>query len=162
MPSANRSADFSSLTPNVVYSDVGAAIDWLRRAFGFHPYIRYSDAHGRITHAQLRVGSGVLVLAYHAATPSPSEVPRQSVIVLVKDVDSVFARATAAGATVVAEPKDQVFGERQCALADLEGHHWWFTQHIHDVQPESWGARLEDQEACDKPFSEQPGTSVTK
>jgi hypothetical protein len=39
-----------------------------------------------------------------------------------------------------------MFGERQCALRDPEGHHWWFTQHLEDVAPHTWGARLETEE----------------
>lgn len=43
----------------------------------------------------------------------------------------------------MADPLDKVFGERQCALQDPEGHYWWFTQHVEDVAPQAWGAHLE-------------------
>ena len=39
--------------PMLSYEDVGAAIEWLGRAFGFRELEdeRYTDAEGRVTHA---------------------------------------------------------------------------------------------------------------
>jgi uncharacterized glyoxalase superfamily protein PhnB len=49
-----------------------------------------------------------------------------SVYVVTDDVDAVFARATDGGATVVAEPADQAYGGRVCAVRDPEGNLWSF------------------------------------
>jgi uncharacterized glyoxalase superfamily protein PhnB len=50
--------------------------------------------------------------------------------VFVEAVDDHFARAEAAGATMLSEPEDQPYGERVYRVADLEGHRWMFAQPI--------------------------------
>jgi PhnB protein len=60
--------------------------------------------------------------------------------VYVDDVDAVFARARDAGASVLREPADQSYGDRNCMVADPEGHQWWFAQHLRETAPEEWGA----------------------
>ena len=45
-----------------------------------------------------------------------------------------------AGATVVAEPEDQPYGDRRYDAEDLEGVRWTFAQHIRDVPADEWGA----------------------
>jgi uncharacterized glyoxalase superfamily protein PhnB len=37
------------------------------------------------------------------------------------------------------EPTDFEYGERQYAAEDFAGHHWTFSQTLHDVEPETWG-----------------------
>jgi len=37
---------------------------------------------------------------------------------------------------------ETVYGERQYAVEDLEGHRWLFSQHARDLSPEDWGARV--------------------
>jgi hypothetical protein len=41
-----------------------------------------------------------------------------------EDVDRVFARATAAGATVLKEPQHAAFGGYHAYVADPDGHRW--------------------------------------
>jgi len=65
------------------------------------------------------------------------------VLVRVADVDAVYARAVAAGATGDMPPQDFEYGERQANLNDPWGHHWTFSQTIADVDPASWGGLLE-------------------
>jgi uncharacterized glyoxalase superfamily protein PhnB len=66
--------------------------------------------------------------------------PPQSLVVFVAGVDAQFERARRAGAKVIATPADSLFGERQYGAEDLEGHQWYFSQHVRDVSPEEWGA----------------------
>ena len=37
------------------------------------------------------------------------------------------------GATIVAEPEDQFYGDRTYRAVDPEGHVWTFSQHVRDV-----------------------------
>ena len=46
----------------------------------------------------------------------------------VDDVEKHFARAVAAGATIIEEPKDTFYGARRYGAEDLEGHPWYFAQ----------------------------------
>jgi uncharacterized glyoxalase superfamily protein PhnB len=50
--------------------------------------------------------------------------------VFVEAVDDHFARAKAAGATMLSDPEDQPYGERVYRVADLEGHRWMFAQPV--------------------------------
>jgi uncharacterized glyoxalase superfamily protein PhnB len=126
------------------YQDVAAAMDWLKKAFGFReegePYI---DNDGRVTHAELSLDGAVVMLGWpgpdyrsparHAdeceqarrwlATPWVID----GVHVSVEDVDGHCERARAAGATILREPEDLPVG-RLYSAADLEGHRWMFMQ----------------------------------
>jgi uncharacterized glyoxalase superfamily protein PhnB len=44
------------------------------------------------------------------------------------------------GATIVMEPADYPFGERQYTAEDPGGHRWTFSESTSDVDPASWGA----------------------
>jgi uncharacterized glyoxalase superfamily protein PhnB len=126
------------------YEDGAAAIAWLEKAFGFREVLRFADPDGRVTHAELRAGSGVIMLA---SAPTPHyECPRRhrqscvsarlwmavpwvidGVLVYVDDVRSHYARAKAEGAIILTEPEEGFPGLRYRA-EDIEGHRWMFLQ----------------------------------
>ena len=51
----------------------------------------------------------------------------------VKDVDALFNRAVAAGATPVMPPEDMFWGDRFAQVEDPYGHIWALGTHIKDV-----------------------------
>jgi PhnB protein len=130
----------------IAYEDSAAALDWLTRAFGFRERedSRYTESDGTVSHAEMELGGGVIMLA----TPTPdyqspkhhaevceharkwSAVPYiiDGLHVHVDDVDAHFRRARNAGAEILSEPEDQPYGERAYRVADLEGHRWMFAQ----------------------------------
>ena len=118
----NQSAPAATVVPILIYADVARAIDWLKDAFGFSERLR-AGRGGVVSHAQLIVGDGALMVA-------------------VEGVDEHFERAKRAGARIVEAPHDTPFGERQYTAEDPEGHRWTFSQHVADVPPERWGATL--------------------
>ena len=54
-------ADFPQIAPMLSYEDVGAAADWLVRAFGFEEAERI-EYEGEVVHVTLRLGTGVVML----------------------------------------------------------------------------------------------------
>ena len=129
----------------LMYEDVSSAIDWLCRVFGFRESLRYVEADGRVTHAQLMFGDHEIMVGWPGASyQSPKRHGQicQSVLVHVDDVDSHFTQASGAGAVIVSKPETQPFGERSYEAADLEGQRWYFSEHVGDVEPESWGATV--------------------
>ena len=58
-PAAWRAPD---VIPGLSYEDAPAAIDWLERAFGFERHAVHEGEGGKIVHAELRVGSGMVML----------------------------------------------------------------------------------------------------
>lgn len=120
--------------PALRYRDAPAAIDWLRRAFGFEPLMVHPGPEGTIAHAELTLGSGVVLLASSrpdAFGRSPLETggPSASLYMRVADVDGHHARAEAAGAEVFRPPADTDYGSREYRCHNLEGHVWSFGGH---------------------------------
>ncbi len=138
----NRSAPTATVVPILVYEDVGKAIDWLCGAFGFTERLRAAGRDGKISHAQLAIAEGALMLGRQGGEfrqPPRNEVS-QYVLVHVEDVDRHFEHAKRFGARIVKPPTNMPFGERQYTAEDDGGHRWTFSQHVADVAPEEWGA----------------------
>jgi hypothetical protein len=55
---------------------------------------------------------------------------------LTGDIDAHCERARKAGATIIAEPEDQFYGDRTYRARDPEGHVWSFSMHVRDVTRE--------------------------
>ncbi|HEY3727958.1 MAG TPA: VOC family protein [Solirubrobacteraceae bacterium] len=129
---SNRTMPPSTVIPQLVYDDVGQAIDWLCDKFGF-----VERWHAGDHRAQLSLGGGTVVIT--EGRTSKVLPGRQSVMVRVDDADAHHQRARDRGAKILQEPKDFSYGERQYTAEDLGGHHWSFSQSIADVVPEDWG-----------------------
>jgi uncharacterized glyoxalase superfamily protein PhnB len=129
---ANRSIPRCTVIPELAYPDVGEAIDWLCRAFGFTLRIRIANHR-----AQLNIGDGAVVLTELQGDASPDHA--HSVMVRVSDATSHHERAKQHGARILRPPADYPYGERQYTAEDFVGHRWTFSQSIADVAPESWG-----------------------
>jgi PhnB protein len=132
------------ITPYLLYEDVAAAIEFLTNAFGLREQLRYTDPNGSVSHAELEFGGDSVMMG----DPGPSYVsPKRGghlgaqVHVYVDDVDEHFEQAKAAGATIVRELADEVYGDRRYDAHDPEGNLWSFAQRIRDVPPEEWGAQ---------------------
>jgi uncharacterized glyoxalase superfamily protein PhnB len=139
----NRSVPADSILPHVVYQDVGRAIDWLTKVFGFSEHYRYGDPSGPAG-AQMRAGSGwIMLTSPRPGRSSPSiGAWTQSLTVFVDDVDAHYQRSKSAAARIVEEVNETMYGEYQYGVTDLEGHHWLFSRHARDVDPAEWGATV--------------------
>lgn len=133
-----------TITPYLLYEDVDAALEFLARAFGFEEVLRFTGPQGYVSHAEMRLGDGVIYLGDPGdGYRNPARLGGPTVLVGVSDLDDVDAlceRARAAGAQISEEPTDQAYGERRFGAIDPEGHHWHFSQPIADVAPGDWGA----------------------
>jgi uncharacterized glyoxalase superfamily protein PhnB len=141
---ANPPERVPRITPYLLYEDVSGALDWLAKAFGFRERLRFEDEQGTVTHAEMSLGDGVVMMGHPGPdyrSPKRLGQSTQQVHVYVDDVDAHFERARAAGATIVAEPGDQPYGDRRYDAEDPEGVRWSFAQHVRDVTPEEWGAK---------------------
>ena len=138
----NRSVPADIILPHVTYHDLVAAIGWLTRVFGFTEHYRYGDP---VQGAQLhRGGAWIMVNRARPGRSSPAHTGcgTQSLTVFVEDVDSHFERVKSAGAKIVEDLHETIYGERQYGVEDIEGHHWLFARHATDVSPEEWGATV--------------------
>ncbi len=131
---ANRSIPRSTVIPELAYQDVGAAIDWLCRAFGFTLRLRIGNHR-----AQLNVGDGAVALTEQRVDDAEDSRSRSAVLVRVEDVNRTHERAQQQGARILRPPTDYPYGERQFIAEDLAGHRWTFSESIADIAPEEWG-----------------------
>lgn len=132
-----------SVMPYLYYEDLPTALDWLTKTFGLRERFRLATPDGAVHHAELEQGNGVIMLGnvgpQNAGRPATV---RSSVYAFVDSVDSHFQQARDLGAEIVSEPEDQPFGDRIYLAKDLEGHEWYFAQHLRDVAVEDLQRRM--------------------
>jgi uncharacterized glyoxalase superfamily protein PhnB len=124
----------SSVIPCLRYRDAPRMIGWLCETFGFDRHAVYQDGKGGIAHAELTLGAGMIMLgsaregddAFGRAQVTPAALggTTQSPYLVVADADLIYRRATAAGAEVVIDIRDEAYGGRGFSCRDPEGHLW--------------------------------------
>ena len=123
-----------AITPYLLYEDVGGALKFLAKAFGFRKHgapMRRPD--GKINHAAMQLGDDMIMMGCPGGgyrNPKRLGQATQSLYVNVKDVDKHFERARKAGAKILQEPEDAFYGHRRYGAEDPEGHQWYFAQEI--------------------------------
>jgi len=137
-----------TVTPHLVVSGGGKAIDFYARAFGARELYRMPMPGGAVGHAELQVGNSRVYLADESpqgAGRSPRTLKGSSVVIhlYVEDVDAAFQRAVSAGAKRVAPPMDMFWGDRFAQVRDPFGHLWSIATHKEDLSPEQMGQRME-------------------
>jgi uncharacterized glyoxalase superfamily protein PhnB len=120
--------------PAIRYRDAHAAIDWLKKAFGFEEQAVYEGENGIVEHAQLLFNGGVVMLgssrpgndAYPVRTPEELGGLSGSIYAYCANPDALYERAKAAGARIAREIQDMDYGSREFSCYDCEGHLWSF------------------------------------
>ena len=136
----NRSVPADAVLPHVAYQNLTEAMAWLERAFGFRESYRYGEGPSG---GQMWAGKAAIqVRQARGGEKPPAKLGygTQSLTIFLEDVDGHCAQARAAGAKILEEPHETVYGEYQYAAEDLDGHPWLFSRHARDVSPEDWGA----------------------
>ena len=126
MPTAGK----STVIPGLRYRDAPAAIDWLCRVLGFSANLVVPGNGGAILHAQLTLGSGMVMLGSERddahgelmSVPGPGGANTQSAYVVVDDPEAAHERAVAAGAEIVSPLDNPEYGGTFFACRDPEGH----------------------------------------
>lgn len=137
---ANAALPRPVIIPSVVYHDSRAALEWLQKAFGFEIAGVFTDAAGKIVHAEMSFGEGVVMIGddtWFDWTRSPASIGGTNTqrihVQLESGIDEHYERARAAGAKIIGAPSDQFYGDRTYAAYDLEGHAWTFAQPVRQV-----------------------------
>ena len=123
-------SEHPTVFPTMSYRDADAAIEFLQQAFGAKAHAVYRDDDGRVRHAELRLGNGMVMLG-------PAESAQGGgVYVVVPDLDEHCSRAREAGAEILREPNDTDYGSREYGARDGEGLAWHFgTYQPFEVAP---------------------------
>ena len=121
-----------TIYPAMRYRDADAAIEFLKRAYGFTEYAVHRDGDGAIAHAELELGGGMIMLGsmrdddLNLIPPRDAGCVTASVYVYVENIDAHYATATAAGAEIVRPLDDTPYGSREYTSRDREGQLWSF------------------------------------
>ena len=139
---------YHTVTPYLICMGAAAALDYYKKAFGATERMRMAGPDGKIGHAELEIGDSVIMLAdeapdMQAFCPSTIGGTPVSIVLYVTDVDTVFNRALAGGATQIHPLKDRFYGDRTGTLLDPFGHMWTIATHKEDVPPEEMQRRAE-------------------
>ena len=138
---------YPQVTPYLIVDGADAAIQFYTRVLGGSERMRMGGPDGRIGHAEVTIGDGLIMLADEfpeMGQRSPKSVGGSPVTisVYVEDVDAVFEAALAAGATELRAVENQFYGDRNGQFEDPFGHRWSVATHVEDVPPEEMEKRV--------------------
>jgi PhnB protein len=136
------------VTPYLTVAGGAAAIDFYTKVFGATEVFRLDAPGGRVGHAELEIGGGIVYLSDEFPemdVHGPLAVGGTPVTLhlYVKDVDAVVQRAVDEGATLIRPVADQFYGDRGGKLRDPFGHLWWLATRIENVSAEEMRVRAE-------------------
>jgi PhnB protein len=143
IPDAYRTA-----TPYLIVNGASRAIDFYKAAFGATELVRLADPTGKVMHAEIRIGDATLMLADEfpeMGYRSPESLGGSpvSLLLYVEDVDAIFAKAIAGGATETMAVADTFDGDRRGTLTDPFGHVWLLATKKEEVSFEELRSRFE-------------------
>jgi uncharacterized glyoxalase superfamily protein PhnB len=136
-----KPAGYPWMSSYLLVKDPNASLDFYQRALGFEQKMAMPGPDGKIMHAELTYHDSLFMIGpegCHAAAKTPASsgaVPPFGLYVYCKDVDAVYARATAAGAVGVQPPQNMFYGDRVCKVTDPDGYHWSFATNFADFDP---------------------------
>jgi PhnB protein len=123
-------AGFHTITPNLVFKDSVAAIEWYAKAFGAKETARMMGPDGKsVWHAELQIGDSMMYMNDESAmgaviAPSGPKTSTAGMQLYVSDADAWASRAIEAGATVIMPIADMFWGDRMAVISDPFGHVW--------------------------------------
>jgi uncharacterized glyoxalase superfamily protein PhnB len=115
-----------TVSPVLRYRDAQAALRFLTDTLGLALGHLSKAPDGRIAHAELGWGNGIIMISGRGAEPSPFDTERSCLYLVVEDPDALHDRVVAAGGTIVMPLVDQEYGSREFATEDPEGNIWCF------------------------------------
>lgn len=138
---------YHSVTPYLIVSNAGRALEFYKNAFGAKELMRMEQPGGRIGHAEIEIGDSRVMLADEfpemgAKSPDSLGGSPVGLMLYVQDVDSQFKQAITAGAKEVRPVQDQFYGDRSGTLVDPFGHQWTLGTHKEDVSDEEMKRRM--------------------
>jgi PhnB protein len=132
-------SDRPNLTPYLVVNDAAAAIEFYIAAFDAETLQRHLAPYSeRIMHAHLKINGGDIMLCddFSSEMKMKSETPIAlggspiTIALVVKDAQTAWDKAIAAGAEVTMPLADQFWGDRYGQFKDPFGHRWSISQVI--------------------------------
>ena len=137
---------YHTLTPVLTVANGLDALDFYQRAFGAEVRLKLV-MDGKLMHSELRMGDSIFSVSdpfEEFGIAPPAETVSMSLLIYTEDVDALYDRAIAAGATELNRPADQFHGDRAGSLKDPFGHRWMLATHTEDMSEEEMQRRTEE------------------
>ena len=132
----------SAATPYLIVNNAVEMIEFYKKVFGATETMRFQEPGGRIGHAELKISGATIMLSDEYPDMgflSPKSLGGKrspvSIHLYVENVDELYKKALAAGATSLREPEDQFYGDRNAQVRDPSGHCWDLAMRIEEVSP---------------------------
>ena len=139
---------YHSITPQITCRDAARAIDFYKEVFGATEVARSAGPHGKIMHAELKIGDSRIMLNDEfpgmCSAPSPSATHSSYLFLYTEDVDAVYTRAVSAGSRVDMPLDNMFWGDRYGKITDPFGHQWGVATHVEDVSFEEMERRSKE------------------
>ena len=119
---------FHTVTPYLMVREADKLIDFVKRVFGATELFRGIGSEGGM-HAEIRIGDSMVMIG---GAWNGEQIPA-AIYLYMDDVDAIYAAALQAGATSIAEPADQPYGDRNAGVKDPFGNIWYIATHKEDV-----------------------------
>jgi PhnB protein len=137
---------YPQVTPYLCVNGAAKAIEFYTKVLGAKERMRMPAPNGKIGHAELQIGSSVIMLAdefpeMEFRGPKTIGGTPVTVHVYVEGVDDVFARAVNLGAKPLRPVENQFYGDRSGQFEDPFGHRWNVSTHVEDVPPDEMAKR---------------------
>lgn len=136
---------YSTITPYMIINDCKKFIKFVETVFDAKLHHNMQSDNGNTMHAELQIGTSRIMISeaseMNPATPT-------MLYLYMENVDSIYEKALAAGASSIAAPTDTFYGDRNAGVLDHSGNRWWIAAHIRDVTEEELaiGAAKKQQE----------------
>jgi PhnB protein len=137
---------YPRVTPYLCVDGADAAIAFYTKVLGATEKVRMGAPQGKIGHAELELGDSIVMLAdEHPEVgflgPKTVGGTPVTISVYVEDVDAVYERAVAEGASAERPVENQFYGDRTGQFQDPFGHRWHVATHVEDVPPDEMQKR---------------------
>ena len=137
---------YRSVTPYLTINNAAGAIEFYKKAFGATEVMRFEGPHGKIGHAELKIGDSLIMLGDtfaegNATSASTSSHASIAIHLYIPDVDAVIQQAVTAGAKMINQAEDKFYGDRSGMIEDPYGITWCISTHVQDLSADEVNER---------------------
>lgn len=141
---------YGAVTAALTVTDVKAAVNFYRKAFGFAKRGIMNGPDGKPIHAELTLRGTTLMLGPEfpeMGYRSPKTIGGSpaALYVLVENADKVVAKAVKLGAVAKGPVMDMFWGDRCGTVVDPEGYSWMVATHIAEPTPQEMKKKMMEQ-----------------
>ncbi|PQO34198.1 VOC family protein [Bremerella cremea] len=128
MSTAYKPEGYNSASAYLIVKGAQGTIDFLKQVFSATPLRRIDRENGSIMHAEVKIDDTVIMIA-DELEGWPAVLSH--VHIYVPNVDEVFQKAIAAGATTVQEPSQRSpEDDKRGGFQDTGGTTWWVATQV--------------------------------